>query len=328
VREGRPAPLRVAVIGTGYMGENHLRNLHRMRDVELVAVVDVNEQAAQAAATRYQCEAFSRVEDVIDRADIATVATPSVHHADIGVFLLRNGIHCLVEKPLAVDTEGCLALIEAAEESGMVLLPGHVERFNPAVQQLRNILSGKAVVSAFEARRLSAVQRVVDIDVVLDLMIHDLDIVLSLIRSPLVNVHADGVHVGEHVGSDYVVATLSFADGSLATLIASRMTQHRIRELYVTTDFGFISLDYSTQNLSVHRKSYETPMPSLNSEVGGYTMELATERVLVRAAEPLLVELQHFVEAVHKREALEVTGTQALETLQVAWDIARIAGKR
>lgn len=316
-------PLRVAVIGAGRMGANHLRIYDQLKNAELVGVVDADPERARTAATQWGCTAFSGIEDVVGKVDAVSVCAPSSLHGAIGTYLLDNHIHCLVEKPLAATAAECEAMIAAAERNGAVLMVGHVERFNPAILQLSALLGGRNQVHAVESRRMSwASQRITDVDVVLDLMVHDIDIVLSLTDGKPVRVAANGVRTSGAEGQDYVNAQIAFADGAIANLTASRITQTKVRDLFLTTDLGYITVNYISQELLVYRSGTMVPL----RDEAAYTLDMVTERVLVRNAEPLVLELQHFLECAQKGLRPVVGGREALAALEVAWAIqGRIA---
>jgi predicted dehydrogenase len=320
-------PLKVAVVGAGQMGSNHLRIYAGLKGVELVGVVDADLDRARDAADRYGCRAFASVDEVAGEIDAASVAVPSSSHAEVAGRLLEQGVHCLVEKPLATTEAECEALIAAAESRGLVLLVGHVERFNPVVTQLHEILHN-GVVHAIDVRRMSTLSgRITDVDVVADLMVHDIDVVLSLMNSDVTDVFAQGVNTNDSTGDDYVTATLGFANGSMATLTASRITHNKIRELNVTADLGFITASYLTQELLIHsqaRTSYPLGGPSSPS----YILDLAIERVLIRPEEPLVLEIAHFVDAVIGGTEPAVSGRDALRSMKLVWQIQALLAEQ
>jgi predicted dehydrogenase len=316
--------LRVAVVGAGEMGSHHLRIYSGLKGVELVGVVDPDPARAERATTLYGCRAFQSLANVAECIDAASVAVPSSLHAEVAGFLLERGIHCLVEKPLATTEIDCLALIAKAQERNLVLLVGHVERFNPMVEQLGRVLSS-AQIHAFDVSRMSAwSSRIGDVDVVIDLMVHDIDVVLALAHGEVREVFAHGVRTAGESDADYVSATLSFEDGSIASLTASRITQNKIRELRVTSDMGFISADYLSQELLIYRQAEMSAIDDPTSE-GDYVLDLSMERVLVRTAEPLVAEIQHFVAAVQNGTAPLVSGNDALRAMRIAWQIQGLA---
>lgn len=308
-------PIRIAAIGVGGMGANHARVLASMKGVELVAVVDNDPARAQAVADFYECLALTDIEQ-LPEIDAATVAVPSSLHAVVGIPLLKAGIHCLIEKPLATTEADCKALIAAATEGSAQLLVGHIERFNPAVQQLTEVVDSDEIV-AIAARRMSAVSgRINDVDVVLDLMVHDLDIVLALTQRPVSDIVARGIN-GEF-GADHVIALLTLDNGAQGTLTASRITQNKIRHLEVTTPDRFFVIDYPSQELLICRQGRIEATGDVDQK---YRLDVNTEKVLVRRTEPLLEELRHFTEVCRGEVAPSVTGEIALEALRSVWKI-------
>lgn len=319
LRRRRDEAVRVGVVGVGSMGTNHARVYDTLKGAELVAVVDGERDRAAHVADVYGGEAFTTIDELAGRVDAVSVAAPSALHADLGCRLLELGIDCLIEKPLATSVEDGRRLVDAARRHGRVLLVGHIERFNPAVEQLADILRGEPPVLAVDARRMSAVSaRITDVDVIADLMIHDLDVVLGLIADEVVGVTARGAAVDGAVGEDYVSALLSFANGSLASLTASRITQNQVRALEVTTADRLYAVDYSSQELNIYRQGRIGGIADEQVEAGRYLLDVGTERVFVRRAEPLVAELTHFLEVVRRREPARVDGAAALRVLEVA----------
>lgn len=313
--------IRVGVVGVGPMGRHHLRIYDFLKGTEVVAVVDTDRRRASEAAIQYDCKAYGGVEDLVGLVDAVSIATPIETHAAIGSFLMDNGIHCLVEKPLAGTEEDCLALVRAAERNRVILLVGHMERFNPALQELTEILSRGGQVYAMDTRRMSAaIPQGSDVDVVSDLMTHDLDIVLSLKNVPVTDVVSKHVRTSDAKGKDYVTAMLSFDDGTLANLTASRITQNKVRALQLTTELGFITLNYTTQELLIYRQGTGQVRTRAGSQ-SQYSLDLSIERVLVRNAEPLILELQHFMDAVRGKTSPLITGAHAHKVMQLVWSI-------
>ncbi|MEM9203223.1 MAG: Gfo/Idh/MocA family oxidoreductase [Actinomycetota bacterium] len=314
-RRRRDEALRVAVVGVGGMGRNHARVYSQMKGVDLVAIVDPDGARAREVAELYGGSPLTAVEQ-LDGVDAVSIAAPSVLHARIGADLLARGVHCLVEKPLATTREDGEALIAAADAGGAVLLVGHIERFNPAVRQLKTIVDSEDIV-VLNARRMSAVSgRITDVDVVSDLMVHDLDIVRFLMGGDITDVTARGVD-GPH-GPDHVTALLSFTNGRMASLTASRVTQNQVRSLEVTTRERFYTVDYPNQELLIYRQGR---IGGTAADDGSYVLDVGTERVFVRRLEPLVEELQHFVGAARGEHPPEVDGASALAALDLVWDI-------
>lgn len=314
-------PVRCAVIGVGHMGRNHARCLASLKDVDLVAVVDPNEENRTAAAV-HGSRALASIDD-LPEVDAAVVAVPTALHLPVGLALMERGVHCLIEKPLALTGDEANVLIDAAESAGVVLQVGHVERFNPAVRQLRELLEGERVLVA-NARRMSAVSsRVSDIDVVMDLMVHDIDVVLYLMGPDVVEVEARGVD-GPN-GSDHVTALLRFEGNRLASLTGSRITQNQVRQLEVTTADRFLTVDYPSQELLIFRQGRIGGVGDEGFD-GRYVLDVETRRVFVRRSEPLVAQLEHFVGAVRGDHPCEIGGRQALATLDLVWTIQRRLG--
>lgn len=314
---GRPANLAVAVVGVGKMGQNHARCLSSMKGVDLVGVVDGDESQRAEVAAASACAGYTSIDD-LPAVDAAVVAVPTALHASVGCALMDRGIHCLVEKPLAGHPGDVRLLMDAAERASVVLQAGHVERFNPAIRQLAEILNGEEVL-AVNARRMSAASgRVTDIDVVMDLMVHDFDVILALMGDGSPDVDARGVD-GPH-GHDHVTALLSFDERRMASVTASRITQNQIRQLEVITDERFYTVDYPNQELVIYRRGRIEGHGGNEAEVR-YSLDVDIRQVFVRRREPLVEELEHFVGAVRGEHPCEVDGRAALRALELVWAV-------
>ena len=285
--------IKVAVIGAGMMGKNHIRTYKNMPGVELVGIYDVYPQAAQGAAETFGVKTFSSMEEVAAQVDAVSVVTTSVTHADVGEFFMNRGIHCMMEKPLATTEEGCMRLINAAKKNNVVLMVGHIERFNPAVEQMGKLLSDTSKIRSLTAQRMSAASgRITDVDVAMDLMIHDVEVILSLVKSPVINVQAASVKTKESPeGKDYITALLEFANGATANITASRITQSRVRTLTVTTDTNYIDLDFINQSINVHTQGR---MPYVNQEEIPEWMNYGLLDVLTAKRPLVLMESRHW----------------------------------
>jgi predicted dehydrogenase len=292
---------RIAVAGAGAFGRNHLRVIHESAHAHLSGVFDANpERAAQAAAT-YGCPVFSSLDELAGASDAAVVATPTVTHADLGCRLIELDLDVMVEKPIAQDTAGGRALVEAAKSRGRILQVGHLERFNPALLALESVVGHPLF---FEVHRLSEFSpRSLDVDVVLDLMIHDLDIVLSLTGKVPEEVRAAGISILSPK-VDIANVRLQFPGGCIANLTASRVSTERVRKLRMFQPHEYISLDYSLQDAVRFR--VRPPM------------QIEFNPLPVQKDEPLRLELEDFFEAVTTRRAPRVTGEQGLAALEVA----------
>ena len=321
--------IKVAVIGAGMMGKNHLKTYANMPGVKLVGVYDVFPEAAKTAAKTYGIKAFSSMEEVAKNVDAVSVVTTSVTHADVGEFFMNKGIHCMMEKPLATTEEGCMRLINAAKNNNVVLMVGHIERFNPAVEQMSKLLSDTSKIRSLTAQRMSAASgRITDVDVSMDLMIHDVEVIQSLVKSPVKNVQTASVKTKESpLGKDYITALLEFENGATANITASRITQARVRTLTVTTDTNYIDMDFINQSINVHSQGR---MPYVNQEEipewMNYGLKGSVEQLFIPTNQPLQAELTHFIKCVNGEATPRVGGEQALEALRVIWTIQEKLG--
>jgi predicted dehydrogenase len=297
--------LRLAVIGVGYLGRQHARILSSLPDAELVAVVDTNRARAEEIAAAHGTRAFSDYREVVDQVDAVTIAVPTKLHHDIAVACLSAGIPVLVEKPMARSPVEAEAMIAAARQADVALAVGHTERFNPAVAAARPLLTAPRFI---EVHRLGTFpERSLDIDVVFDLMIHDLDVVLSLVKSEAESMEAVGVPV--LTGRvDIANARVRFANGCIANLTASRISRERVRKIRFFQPASYLSIDYAAQKVELWRLvKTEGRMPTIQ----GGDVDVVNE-------EPLKRELADFVAAVRARRAPEVTGEDGLRALALA----------
>ena len=295
---GKP---RIAVVGAGAFGRNHLRVIHESAHAELAGVADIEEARAREAAAPYNCTVLSSLEEIARRADAAVVATPTVTHAEIGSRLIELGLDVLVEKPIAHDTEAARELITSARRHGRILQVGHLERFNPAVIALQPAIRQPLF---FEVHRLSEFSpRSLDVDVVLDLMIHDLDIILSLTGQMPEEIRAAGISI---LSSKVDIASvrLQFPGGCIANLTASRVSTERVRKLRLFQPHEYISLDYSRQDaIRFHVKP---------------PMDIDFAPLAITRDEPLRLEVEEFTDCIATRRTPRVTGEQGLAALTVA----------
>ena len=321
--------IKVAVIGAGMMGKNHMKTYKSLNGVELVGVYDIFPEAAKAAAETFGIRAFSSMEEVAENVNAVSVVTTSVTHADVGEFFLNKGIHCMMEKPLACTEEECQRLISAAAKNNVVLLVGHIERFNPAVEQMGKLLSDTSKIRSLTAQRMSAASgRITDVDVSMDLMIHDVEVIQSLVKSPVVNIQAASVKTKESpMGKDYITALLEFENGATANITASRITQARVRTLTVTTDTNYIDMDFINQSINVHSQGR---MPYVNPENipewMNYGLKGSVEQLFIPTNQPLSAELNHVLSCVRGEATPRITGQNALDALRVIWKIQEKLG--
>lgn len=301
---GQPGKTRVAVVGTGEFGRNHARVYREIQDAELVGIFDKDPQRAGSAAKEFRTHAFASLDELSGRADAVSVAVPTADHTDVGCRLLEMGLDVLVEKPMAKTLAEADDLLDAAKRNRRLLQVGHVERFNPAVLAVEPIINHPLF---FEAHRLGVfTPRSLDVDVIYDLMIHDLDILLALVRQPVTEVKAVGIPVlTDKV--DIAHARLEFAGGAVANVTASRVSTERVRKVRFFQQHEYISLDYARRDAL--RVSVKKP---------GEQPEFAFEKLPAPAIEPLRAELESFVDCVRTRKEPRVNGAAGRAALELA----------
>lgn len=298
--------IRLGVVGVGAIGENHARVLSELPHAELAAIYDSDLARAASVAERFGVQPVSDLETFASLVDAATVATPTVTHAEVGCFLLRKGKHVLVEKPIANTVEEAQQLVCEARAQGCVLQVGHIERFNPVMKTLDAVLTNPRFI---EVHRLSPFpRRSLDIGVVLDVMIHDLEILLHLVRAPIAQIDAVGVPVLT-TNEDIANVRIRFANGCVANVTASRVSPEKLRKLRVFQEDCYVSLDYQAQEGKIFRKN---------------GLEIEQENVQVEKDEPLKLELSAFVECALRGETPVVSGQEGAAAVDVALEITRI----
>lgn len=306
-------PLAVGVIGVGSMGENHARVYSECPDATLVGVVDHDSARAAEVAAEYGTETMS-LEQLLPLVDAVSICVPTAHHYAVASECLEAGVDVLVEKPYVLNRTEGEELIELADANDALIQVGHIERFNPAVQALFDIMKDVDPI-AVTARRLGPpTDRKIDDSVVFDLMIHDIDIFLSMFDADLRSISGFTRRDGQ-----YASAQLELSNDVIGTLVASRVTQRKVRELEITTETCQITLDFIDQSIQIHRQSH----PEYTREDGGlrYRHESVTERPMIETAEPLKLELEAFLEAVRERTQPVVTPEDALRALEIANEI-------
>ena len=300
----------LAVVGCGSMGSLHARVAMGLRDADLKYVVDADEERAAAAGAKAGVAHATSVAGIADKVDAAIVAVPTKYHLEIGKQLLSAGVHVLMEKPIAATVDQALALEKAAADAGMTLMVGHVERFNPVVLELEHIVDDPIHLDIARIGRFA--KRVGD-DVVLDLMVHDLDIACALFDDYEPNIQAVGQRVVTD-DPDIVTATLEFESGATAVLTASRVGQHKIRRVEVTQRDSFVAADLLKQTLLVQRATRADQVHD-----GGYRQESTIEVPYLRhRGEPLYIEQNHFVESIIAGTQPKVPGTTGRRALDLA----------
>jgi predicted dehydrogenase len=304
----RAVTLRVAVIGVGHLGKHHARILSSLPGVELTAVVDTNRARADEIAAANRTRAAFDHRDLVGQVDAVTVAVPTDMHGEIALAFLRARVPVLVEKPIARSLAEADEMIAAAADAGVILAVGQTERFNPALAAVRPLITDPRFI---EVHRLGTFpERSLDIDVVFDLMIHDLDVVLSLVDSDVESLEAVGVPVITN-RVDIANARLRFANGCIVNLTASRISRDRVRKIRFFQPSAYVSIDYATQKVEVYRLLKES----------GSAASIEGGEIAVPTEEPLKRELADFVSAIVERRAPVVTGEAGRRALALAQQI-------
>ncbi len=318
--------LRVAVVGVGHLGKEHARIFASLPNVELVAVADTNPEQAQTVARRCGCAAFTEYWPLLNLVDAVSIATPTLHHREVAAEFLRRGIPTLVEKPLASNLEQAEELVQLARRHGAILQVGHIERFNPALLDLEKRTLRPKFVESHRLANFSG--RSLDIGVVLDLMIHDLDVLLAMARSPVVSVEAIGVSLfGGH--EDIANARLTFDNGCVANVTASRVSVKPLRRMQVFSPEGYVSLDLGKRHATIIQPSEKYRREGLDlrkldlSMIGLLKEKLFGQYLQIREfdlneGDQLTRELEHFVSCVLTGTQPKVTGEDGRNAIELA----------
>ena len=331
------SPLRVGVLGTGSLGKEHARlyaALAATGVVEFAGIYDINPEHAARVAGKHGVRAFNSLEEIAAASDALSIVTPTTTHFELARQLLGRGRHVLVEKPMTDNTAQAAELVQLAQQRGLILQVGHVERFNPVFTYLQQVATAPRFI---ETHRLSPYPaRSTDIGVVLDLMIHDLDVLLAFVKSPVVAVDAVGIPVLSK-SEDIANARLRFGNGCVANLTASRVSPERMRKIRVFSGGvqpSYISLDYRAQEGFIYRIARDGEEESsllkklLAARDSTIVSEFAGKRIVrepvpIEKDEPLKLELAHFVECVRERQTPKVSGASAKQALDLAFEITR-----
>ena len=292
--------IRVGVVGVGHMGKNHARIFSELKRAELVGVHDIDRKVGEKVARQSGTTFWPDLEELAENVDALSIVTPTAFHYEIGLNLLRGGKHLLIEKPIAARTSEATELVEVAHNDRLVLQVGHVERYNPVLDALEERLTHPRFI---EAHRLSSYPgRSTDIGVVMDLMIHDLEVILHLVNSPVTSIDAVGVPVLS-ASEDIANARIKFENGCVANITTSRISPEKMRKIRVFQDDAYISLDYQGQKGEIYRK--------LNDKITRETIPILKE-------EPLMRQLDDFLACIQTKETPKVTGDHAARALETA----------
>ena len=318
--------LKVAVIGTGHLGKEHARIYSEMPEVNLVGVVDTNKEAGEAVARRCKTRYYSSVKEILNKVDVASVVVPTRSHYEITRDLLNNGIHVLVEKPMTGTVSEAEDLIKLSQQSSTILQPGYIERFNPALEAIKKL---DVSLKFIECHRLSPFTfRSADIGVVLDLMIHDIDIILYLSKSKVKKIDAVGVNVIADK-EDIANARIQFENGCVANITASRVSFEPMRRIRLFSENSYISLDYQKQEALIYKKSPKLTLKSIDTGNKGVSNitdlknfsfgdMLKIERIKMDNQEPLRKELESFIDCIKNGKQPVVSGEEGINAIKIA----------
>jgi predicted dehydrogenase len=304
------APLRVAVVGVGNHGRHHARIYSGIQGVRLVGVVDKNLENAVKVAAEFKTTAFTKPEEVIGQVDAVSIAVPAIHHLEVAEPFINSNIHIFMEKPVADTTYRAAQLVDMVKKSGIIFQAGHIERFNPGIRALRSLIKQPQFIEAHRLCKFSG--RCADVGVVMDLMVHDLDIVLHLVRDNLKSISAVGVNV-LNSSEDIANARLEFEHGCVANITASRVSADNMRKIRIFQSDSYISLDYRQQEGQIYRKEGN---------------EIVVEPVPVEKSEPLKLQLESFIDCIRAGSTPLVTVEDGKRAVDVAGEILKDIERR
>jgi len=302
--------IRVGVIGAGYLGKFHTEKYAGMEGVDLLGVVDTDEEKAAKIAGEYRTEAFKDHKDLLGKVDAVSIVVPTPQHFEISSDFLKHDVDILIEKPMTTTLEEADELIRISESKNLIVQVGHLERFNPAVVALGDIVKKPMFI---ESHRLSIYnERGTDVSVVLDLMIHDIDIILNFVKSDIKHIHAAGIPViSGHV--DIANARLEFGNGCVANVTASRISTRNERKIRLFQRDAYISVDFANREITVVQRN--------GNSLEGLIPGMEIKQLCFTKGDALEAELKAFVKAVRTRETPEVTGRDGREALKIALSI-------
>jgi predicted dehydrogenase len=312
--------LKLGIIGVGHMGQYHVSVASMLKNkINLAGIYDVDVQRAKEIANKYEIESFEKVDDLLDNIEAVVIAVPTYLHYKYASMAMDKNLHVLVEKPVTEKIEQARKLASKAKKKGLIFQVGHVERFNGAVQELFKIVTNPIII---ESRRLAPFSgRIKDVGVVLDLMIHDIDIVMNIVKSPVVSVQASGGAMFSDY-EDYATAILQFENSCIASITASRITQKKIRTLSISQEKSFISLDYATQDIQIHRQASQAYL--LTKEEIKYSQEAFVEELFIHKENPLKQEHEHFHDCIRNGFIPYVTNDADIRSLEITLEIENI----
>lgn len=305
--------VNISLIGIGRMGQFHLNVINQINSINLSGIYDSDEEHLNEISSKYNINKFGSLEEAIDKCDAVIIASPTKFHFDIAKKSIQKGKHVLVEKPMTENFMQAEELEIMVKEKNIIFQVGHVERFNGAVQELHHIIENPYLI---EARRLAPfTPRITDVGVVFDIMIHDLDIVTSLVKKPLVRFSASGKRIKTN-NEDIASALLEFEGNTIATISASRVTQEKIRTLSISSEEAHFILDYATQDITIHRQA--ASQSKIKTSIGiNYTQESIIERVFIHRDNPLKLEDEHFANCILGKDKKLVSIEDDVRTIKL-----------
>ena len=309
--------VNISLIGVGRMGQFHLNVINQINSINLSGIYDSDEKHLNEISSKYNLNSFKSLDEAIDKCDAVIIASPTKFHFDIAKKSVQKGKHVLVEKPMTENFIQAEELEAIVKEKNIIFQVGHVERFNGAVQELHHIIENPYLI---EARRLAPfTPRITDVGVVFDIMIHDLDIVTSLVKKPLIRFSASGKRI-KTKNEDIASALLEFEGNTIATISASRVTQEKIRTLAISSEEAHFILDYATQDITIHRQA--ASQSKIKTSIGiNYTQESIIERVFIHRDNPLKLEDEHFANCILGKDKKLVSIEDDVRTIKLTEDI-------
>lgn len=318
--------LRIAVIGTGAMGKSHVRLYKEIEDIEVVAVVDKDKKTIVDISKKYDVKGLTDYKE-LDNVDAASICVPTKYHKEVSLYFIKKGVHVLIEKPIATDVSEARELIGAAKKNNVKLMVGHVERFNPVVQEVKKrVLEGKlGKIYDIKALRFSPFpHRVIDVGVTVDLAVHDIDVLMYLTGSDVERVYAETSQRIHNSKEDLLNALLRFKNGVNGVLHTSWLTPRKVREFFVTGEKGMFVGKYLTQELTFYNNQFATEGFDYSKGVKT-VIEGKSEEIKIENKEPLKLELEEFISCIKEDREPQVTGEDGLKVLNIAMNMIKAA---
>ena len=309
--------LKIAVIGVGYLGKFHAQKYAQLPEAELVAVCDSSAEVAQTIADEHGVEFYTDYHQLVDKVDAVSIVVPTQKHYEVAKVFLENGVHVLLEKPITSTVEQAHELVNIANQNKLVFQIGHLERFNPAVMALDDVLKEAQFI---ESHRIAPFNpRGADVNVVLDLMIHDIDIILDFVRSPVKSIQTNGVPVLSN-DIDVANARIQFENGCVANVTASRVSMKSERKMRIFQPDAYITIDFQDKKLGVHRKGEGEMFPGI-AEIDSLEREF-------EQGDALLAESVAFLKSINEKTCPVVSGEDGTRALETAAEITRLLAKQ